>query len=370
VAPIAPLPLNLIDGLRKAGFDLDQLAAQAGLTAEQLRRPLTEAQADRFFTVAYERVGNPAVGLTLGLNMRPELFGVVGFAAMTSPNFGAALARIARYNALVSGCTLDILLDGEQAEVRVRYDGPLRPYSRCRLDIQMGSLLAFGRTFTERQIVPLHLLLACPPPPHHALYAQVFACPARFGQPHDAIVFRRADLELPLVSGNPNMAGLFEHEAERHVAAWQAPPSTADQVREALRERLRGELASIGAVARELCVSERTLQRRLAQEGVRFTVLVDQTRLESARQYLATGRASLTEVAYLLGFADPNSFFRFFKRQTGVTPDEYRQRATAAPALRPIATLPREASPARALPGALPGAPPGRDPTPGAGLLQ
>jgi AraC-like DNA-binding protein len=52
--------------------------------------------------------------------------------------------------------------------------------------------------------------------------------------------------------------------------------------------------------------------------------LLDEVRLEMARHHLAAGRASLTEIAYLLGFVDPNSFFRSFKRWTGQTPDMYR----------------------------------------------
>jgi len=93
-------------------------------------------------------------------------------------------------------------------------------------------------------------------------------------------------------------------------------------------------LPTIGQVARAMCLSERTLQRRLAQEGVKFSTLLDEVRLQLASRYLEAGRASLTEIAYLLGFADPNSFFRSFKRWTGVTPDNYRQGGGAAPQAR------------------------------------
>ncbi|MDM0021473.1 AraC family transcriptional regulator [Variovorax saccharolyticus] len=328
----AALPLNMLAGIQKAGIDLAELAAVAGLTAAELKKPLTEAQADRFFTAAYERVGDPAVGLFLGLQpMRPELFGVVGFSAMACSSFGAALERIKRYNALVSACELDILVDGDEAVVGVRYAGPERPYSRCRLDIQMGTLLNFGRLFTEREIVPLRLTLAGAAPPYHARYAEAFGCPALFGQAQDAIVFHRSDLDLPLVSANPGVAALFEDAAERDLVAHRSAHDTANAVREALRQLLHGDVPSIEQVAGALCVSQRTLQRRLAREGLRFSALLDEARLEMARRYLAAGRASLTEIAYLLGFADPNSFFRSFKRWTGKTPADYRHGQEAEP---------------------------------------
>lgn len=345
MTPTAALPFNMLAGIQKAGIDLAALAVQAGLSPEALRKPLSAEQADRFFTVAYERIGDPAVGLALGMQpMRPELFGVVGFSAMTCSSFGAALARIARYNALVSACELDIVPDADEAAVRVRYGGPGRPYSRCRMDVQMGTLLNFGRLFTEREITPVRLTLIGEPPPYHARYAEVFSCPVLFGQPHDSIVFRRSDLDLPLVSANPRVAALFEDAAERDLVAHRSPRDTAQTVREALRQLLHGDVPSIAQVAGALFVSERTLQRRLAREGVQFSTLLDEARLEMARRYLAAGRASLTEIAYLLGFVDPNSFFRSFKRWTGKTPADYR----LGNGVEPAKTTPRapESAPA------------------------
>jgi len=316
----------MLDGLQKAGIDLNQLAARAGLALEDLRKPLSPQQADRLFIVALEMAPDPAAGISLGLQpMRAELFGVVGFAGMTSPTFEAGLQRIARYNALVSACTIEIHARPGESEYRVSHGGPRRPYSRTRLDIQMGTLLSFGRTFTESSIVPLRVTLT-ERPHYHARYAECFGCPALFDQPHDAIVFGRADLDRPLVSANPHMAALFEDAAERDLRAHgSAQGSTARQVREFLQRRLHATVPDVEATARALSLSSRTLQRRLAEEGVRFTRLVDEARMELAQRHLLGGRTSLTEIAHLLGFSEPNSFFRFFKRWTGKTPADFRR---------------------------------------------
>lgn len=323
---LARLPFNMLDSLQKAGINLDEVAALAGLETDDLKKPLTTEQADRVFLVMYEKAGNPAAGLTVGLQpMRSELFGVVGFAGMLSSNFGAALARIARYNALVSSCQIDLHPSDDECEARIRYDGPLRPYSRARLDIQMGTLLTFGRTFTERKIMPVRVTLT-EQPPYHALYAGAFGCPALFHQPHDSIVFRRADIDLTLVSANQRVAAMFEAAAEFDLQAYETTRSgTAAAVREILEKQLHGDVPDIESVSRALFLSARTLQRRLADEGVRFSTLLDEVRLEMAQRYLSAGRATLTEIAYLLGFSEPNSFFRSFKRWTGKTPADFRQ---------------------------------------------
>lgn len=79
-------------------------------------------------------------------------------------------------------------------------------------------------------------------------------------------------------------------------------------------------------MAQALLLSQRTLQRRLQEEGTSYQQLLDDTRRELAEQYLGQVDLTLLEVAYLLGFADPSNFFRAFRRWFGETPGEYRGR--------------------------------------------
>ena len=96
-------------------------------------------------------------------------------------------------------------------------------------------------------------------------------------------------------------------------------------------QRLANDRAlSLAAVARQLCVSERTLQRRLAAAGTGFRELCNDVRCELARQYLADSTQSLGEIAFRLGFDDANSFFRSFRRWTGTTPGSFRRSAESA----------------------------------------
>jgi len=73
-------------------------------------------------------------------------------------------------------------------------------------------------------------------------------------------------------------------------------------------------------------MSERSLQRRLAEESVRFEALTDDVRREMAARYLADRKVAIAEIAYLLGYSEPSAFHRAFKRWTGSTPAEARQR--------------------------------------------
>ena len=75
-------------------------------------------------------------------------------------------------------------------------------------------------------------------------------------------------------------------------------------------------------VAKRLMMSERTLQRRLAEEGTNFTKLVDDTRREIAQRYLRNGQLSLKKLSFQLGFSDPSAFCRACKRWFGRSPTQ------------------------------------------------
>ncbi|HWO08502.1 MAG TPA: helix-turn-helix transcriptional regulator, partial [Polyangiaceae bacterium] len=78
-------------------------------------------------------------------------------------------------------------------------------------------------------------------------------------------------------------------------------------------------------IARRLGLGERTLQRRLRDEGTSFAALLDEARAELARSYLGDSKLAIFEVAYLLGYSEPSAFNRAFRRWTGKSPREYRE---------------------------------------------
>ena len=116
----------------------------------------------------------------------------------------------------------------------------------------------------------------------------------------------------------------FEPELRRRLSELDETATMTQRVHGALLELLPGGGASVGAVAKKLAVSPRTLQRRLQQEGQSFREVVNGTREQLARHYLKSSTISGAEISYLLGFEDPNSFFRAFQGWTGETPEQAR----------------------------------------------
>lgn len=111
---------------------------------------------------------------------------------------------------------------------------------------------------------------------------------------------------------------------DQELARRKAEQTVAARVKWVLMRLLGGHRAGITDVAKELGMSCRTLQRRIAEESTSFRQLVSDARRELAKHYLRQSSIQLGEAACLLGYEDPNSFFRAFREWEGTTPSEWR----------------------------------------------
>lgn len=138
------------------------------------------------------------------------------------------------------------------------------------------------------------------------------------------LVFTAADAQLPFLNSNDALWRTFEPGLRVRLAKLDAEASTERRVRAALLEGLPSGRGSMDDVARTLGLSRRTLQRRMEAEGTRFQQVLQQTRTSLARHYLETTQLPAAEISFLLGFDEPNSFYRVYREWTGTTPGNAR----------------------------------------------
>ncbi len=161
-------------------------------------------------------------------------------------------------------------------------------------------------------------------------YQEEFGGPLRFGAPANALFFSNADVELPLPTAHAELANVHERIAGEHLARLDRSELRA-RVRSVIMDCLSDGKPRRATVARTLGMSERTLQRRLEEEGYSFRQLLDDTHKELARYYIERADLPFAEVAFVLGFDDQSSLFRAVKRWFGTTPRQYRrQRGSGA----------------------------------------
>lgn len=169
-------------------------------------------------------------------------------------------------------------------------------------------------------------------------HARVFAAPVEFGAEQDAIEFDAALLDVELEGADDTLVRYLRQHADALLARMPEASSAAETLRRHLVQAPPDDMASIDSAARALGMSERTLQRRLGEEGTSFKDELDATRRDLALSYLDDPRHSISDVAFLVGFAEVSAFSRAFRRWTRRSPTTWRRArpALAAPA-KPMA---------------------------------
>jgi AraC-like DNA-binding protein len=323
-----PWSATILRALAARGLDANALAAQAGIDPAGLGPDarVPRAALDRLWAVAVDATGDPALGLEMPRFTAQTTFHALGYAVLASITLREAFERIVRYRRLVGDVLeLDLVDAGDRWRFVIDVSRhPGIPYQA--VDAIAAMSVAQARALHRpRPCDPLRVAFARPAPRDEAPYRRVFRAPVVFDAPENAIEWARADVEDPLPAGNAELARSNDEVLVRFLARLERS-RVATRVQQALLDALPGGPPSKTAVARTLGMSARNLQRHLAAEGTSFSELLADARVSLARTYVDAGRLSVTEIAFVLGFADTSTFSRAFKRWTGMSPRAWAAR--------------------------------------------
>ena len=326
------IPAGVQTGLKAVGIDPAALLRRCGLPPTLWESGKGMVTTDQLFAVwrALEELSDdPAVGLKLATRVPVEQHHPVSIAAQHARNFRDALQRLARYKILC--CSEEVRITEGKAECRIEFEWLLtrEPTPPLLIDAAFASMVELGRRGTGRPLRALRVELMRGDDRRNLgnLHEAHFGCPVKFKAKRNAILFRTADLDLPFVTYNAALLAMLSPQLDRELAerrAAQTPKTPVARARWVLMRLLGGHRPEIGLVAKELGMSIRTLQRRITEEGTSFRALVSDARRELAKHYLLQPSLALGETACLLGYEDPNSFFRAFREWEGTTPGEWK----------------------------------------------
>ncbi|EXF91177.1 AraC family transcriptional regulator [Pseudomonas fluorescens HK44] len=309
------------------GLDSNALCLQAGLDPQLMDDPNARYQLSattRLWELAVEVSGDPAIGLRVSRFVSPTTFHALGYALVASGSLREVFERIVRYHQVISDA-----LDLELTRGEDRYcftlkvpEGSPAP-AREAIDAFAAIYVRTCRNRLGRDYAPLAVYLRRPEPVDPKQWHAVFRAPIFFAADEDRLEFSIEDFESHLDDANPELAEHNETVLKRaltqlRLLTWER------KVLDAIEAQLPEGEPSAERIAETLHLSLRSLQRHLADEGCRFDTLLNECRENLALLHLRDPQCSLSEISYLLGFADTSSFSRAFKRWTGMTPGQFR----------------------------------------------
>ncbi len=321
----------MIDGRYKDllayhGLDVQAVLKKAGLPEDILDRKTPVMREGDYYSLL-EAVDclsdDPMLPIKLSTTNQIEEFSPPIFAAYCSKNGKICIDRLTRYKKLIGPMSFILSQDEETETVELAPGDPLLEQPLFMVQSDFSFLVGLIRRASNHpEVAPVRVVMKNLPEDN--AFSEFIGCTPKKGE-KNTITFALKDLEEPFISASDAMWSYFEPELNKRLADLEVDDSTSARVRSALTELLPGGLFSIDDVAEKLGYSRRTLQRRLSEENTPFQKQLSSTREILALHYIKNTDMSTNDIAFLLGYAELNSFLRAFTIWTGKTVTEYRK---------------------------------------------
>jgi AraC-like DNA-binding protein len=311
---------------RARGIALRPLLAKAGLTAQELadvRTRLPVSNQIEFLNLVAEALRDEMLGLHLALDFDLRRAGLLYYVLACSDTLLDVFERGARFTSIVNEGVLQECIKGRRIGLAMRYSGVKRQDDRHQMEFWLATLVRICRQITGENVKPVRVRLTHYRAAGHTKLSRFLGCDVEYGATRDEILFAREAGDLRVINADPYLNRLLIEACEAALSRTRGTTGLfASRVENAVAPLLPHGKARASYIAAEFGMSERTFARRLAEEGLTFSQLLDRLRLELARRYLVSEELSISKVAWLLGYKEVGAFSHAFRRWTGKSPSE------------------------------------------------
>jgi AraC-like DNA-binding protein len=328
VANITPRAILRLCATR--GVPTDNLLSSAGIGKKQIADPDARISAEQVFKLweeAEKLTNDEFIAARTAHSLPIGTYKIVDYLLVTSATPHEGLKMLARYFRLVNGA-FDLRLTSKNGQSRFELHNPFDSEGPSHLYVEFVFAVVQSRLWfaTEVNWRPKEIYFTHPPPRNAANYNKVFQCPVRFSQPINQMVLDHQLLGISQPQSDPSLNEILVHHAQRLLKRLPTEEDFLNDLRRTLGHAFNSGDVRLETAAKKLAMSRRALQRKLNQQGTSFSEVLDQMRYELAIELLAEPHIKTEEISYCLRFSEPSSFYRAFRRWTGMTPQQYQKR--------------------------------------------
>ncbi|QFU75832.1 AraC family transcriptional regulator [Halioglobus maricola] len=324
---LGSMVLPLAQAMRLYGMSPLDVFQQVGLDSAKLANPdwrVPQQVFNELLAYCVEETGEEAFGLVAAEQLQAQVLHGLGLAWLASDTVFEGLQRLVRFGKLLTtSADTSLVEEGEMVRLdfgRIPFSENYHPAVR---DFGVGIVSRMCNLALGDFIAPVAVIMERPAPDDPSRWESLLSTAVSFDSDVTSMSWYGADIREPLITGDPALARANDEQTQAYLAGFLNHSMSRDVV-DKIVEYLPDGAPSQQQIADAMHVSNRTLQRKLKEEGTSFMDLVQDTRLQLAQKYLSTPNRSVVETAYLLGFSEPSTFSRAFKRWTGVAPADFR----------------------------------------------
>ncbi len=315
---------RILRGAVNMGASRPRLLSALHLNDAPLRNPIGSVSRTvliNLFTAIEREYADPAIGIRLAMVARPSCFSDLGFVALLAPTVGEMLQTtvdIQSYRQNVWRAHLDRDAKPVRLVWALPKDDP--GHLDACIEFSLASYANYYRSCLPARIAPKIARFRHQPRFAETLYAELFGCPVVFGADETCLEFEHSQLSLPLPNANRDLQMTIQAKYAQPMAWLANGHKHAGLSYLYLAGELNKSPLKLARLAASFGLTERTLRRKLVQEGYPFRDLLEHVRRDLCDLYKLEGRRSMSEVAELLGYSELSAFTRAHKNWYGVPP--------------------------------------------------
>ncbi|HUP90806.1 MAG TPA: AraC family transcriptional regulator ligand-binding domain-containing protein [Solimonas sp.] len=316
------------EGMVRAGLDVNAIYTRLGYNAEELplREMRTPHRLQAWFWAQVEAVtGDPDIGLHLCPHLPVFRGEVLEYLMFSSPSFGEGAQRALKFVRLVSDAlNIRLVQDARGTRIAIKGTAADAPQLRHTEICVVYELIRFAQVVTENRYAAQRVLLRCSQRSALAEYQKVFGCEVTFDGAESEVWFDPAILDYRSPHRDAELLALHEELAEKRMSSLRRQ-DLIERLQAIFARRLELDGCDLDQVARELGMPARRLRFDLARAGTSFSEVLADFRYALARRLLSRTEEPIENIVYLTGFSEPSTFYRAFRRWSGMTPVQYRE---------------------------------------------
>jgi len=318
-----------------AGLNADECLIYAGLQPSLLCEPQARISALRYEKlVGYIALQLNDELLMLGGIARSRLgcFNLMCQLVIHEPTLRTAILRCLQfYNLLWGDIHLRLSTDSNNnsedplAYLSIHYTDPTMDQDNTTTDCALVLLHRLFSWLTNKQLPLHHVSYLCAKPSHHQEHSRLYRCPVEYSSAKNALVFPKQLLASPTVQTRDTLVSFLKGAPGNLMVSPNNEKSMTAEIRAVLSKSLHSTPPSLEKIAAELHTTAQTIRRKLKKNNTSYQEIKDQLRQDSAINFLCNSSMAINDIASRLGFSEPSTFHRAFKKWTGTTPGAYRR---------------------------------------------